>query len=64
MDGATLCEIGLGESDGGTSLINLDFGTGTTAVTGIARRKAPLLLAGRLSYHQSRNRLRTERSKF
>lgn len=32
-DGATLCEIGLGESDGGTSLINLDFGTGTTAVT-------------------------------
>lgn len=32
-DGATSCEIGLGESSGGTSIINLDFGTGTTAVT-------------------------------
>lgn len=31
--GATLCEIGLGESTGGSSLINLDFGTGTTAIT-------------------------------
>jgi hypothetical protein len=32
-DGATLCEIGLGEDAGGSSLINLDFGTGTVAAT-------------------------------